>query len=226
MKRGSDLSYRLLAARSLRKQVKQLAEHLAGVRLGEDIESIHRARVASRRLRAALAMFGGCWKPKQVKTWKKQICQLARNLGEARDLDVLIEFLTSSLAGVSDRVLVPGIACLLNHVERQRQWLQPRVLKAIDRWESQGALKAMQESIRGIVDEAGDAPLAAGKFLRGQAGKAPASGLRSCLTSRRDLPIRNNTSGTTPCGSPRSGCATRWSLPGRSMPPMQPPPPT
>ena len=113
--------------------MKQLAEHLGDVRLGEDIEAIHHARVASRRLRAALGMFRACWKRKQVKTWKKQIRQLARNLGEARDYDVLIEFLASSLAGVSDRVLVPGIACLLNHVERQRQTVQPRVLQAIDR---------------------------------------------------------------------------------------------
>ena len=108
MTRCSDPSYRILAARSLRKQVKQLAEHLDGVRLGEDIESIHRARVASRRLRAALGMFRACWKRKQVKQWKKQIRQLARNLGEARDHDVLIEFLASSLAGVSDRASGAG----------------------------------------------------------------------------------------------------------------------
>ena len=153
MTRCSDPGYRILAARSLRKQVKQLAEHLAGVRLGEDIESIHRARVASRRLRAALGMFRACWKRKQVKAWKTQIRQLARNLGEARDHDVLIEFLASSLAGVSDRVLVPGIACLLNHVERQRQWIQPRVLKAIDRFGSQ----------RRAEGDAGGRPLDSGR---------------------------------------------------------------
>ena len=103
MTRCSDPGYCILAARSLRKQMKQLAEHLAGARLGEDIEAIHHARVASRRLRAALGMFRVCWKRKQVKAWKKQIGQMARNLGEARDYDVLIEFLASSLAGVSDR---------------------------------------------------------------------------------------------------------------------------
>ena len=69
-------------------------------------------------------------------------------------------------------MLVPGIACLLNHVEHQRQWLQPRVLKAIDRWETHGVLKAMQEAIRGVLDDAGDAPLDAGKYLRNQAGKS------------------------------------------------------
>ena len=161
--------------------MKQLAEHLGGVRLGEDIESIHRARVASRRLRAALGMFCACWKRKQVKAWKKQIRQLARNLGEARDHDVLIEFLASSLAGVSDRVLVPGIACLLNHVERQRQWIQPRVLKAIDRLEASGVLKAMQAAVRAILDEAGDAEFVAGEYVRGQAGKSVRKRLKKLL---------------------------------------------
>ena len=78
MTRCSDSSYRILAARSLRKQVRQLGEHLGGVRLGVDVEAIHRARVASRRLRAALGMFRACWKRKQVKQWKEQIRQLAR----------------------------------------------------------------------------------------------------------------------------------------------------
>jgi len=164
-----DANYRLLAARSLRKQVKQLAEHLGGVRVGEDIESIHRARVASRRLRAALDMFRCCWKRKQIKAWRKAIRQLARSLGEARDHDVLIEFLASRLAAVSDPALVPGIACLLSLIEHQRLWIQPRVLKAIDQFEASGALKTMQEAVRAIVDEAGEAPFVAGKQARGHA---------------------------------------------------------
>lgn len=187
MARCSDPGYCILAARNLRKQVKQLAEHLAGVRLGEGIESIHRARVASRRLRAALGMFRACWKRKQIKAWKTEIGRLARNLGEARDHDVLIEFLASSLAGVSDRVLVPGIACMLHHVERQRQWIQPRVLQAIDRLENRGTLKAMQACIRSILDEAGDAEVAVGECVCGQAGKSVRKRLKKLLAESPGL---------------------------------------
>ncbi len=187
MKRCSDASYRILAARSLRKQVKQLAEHLGGVRLGEDIEAIHRARVASRRLRAALSMFRACWKPKQVKDWKRQVRRLTRNLSEARDHDVLIEFLAGSLARISDRGLVPGIACLLSHIEHQRQWLQLRVLKAVDRFESHGMLKAMQDAVRGILGEAGDVPLVAGECARGQAGRCVRRRLKRLLAEAAGL---------------------------------------
>ena len=146
--RISDSGYRILAVRILRKQVKQLVRHLAGVRTGPDIESIHRARIASRRLRTALDMFRDCWKRKRVNHWKKQIRRLAQNLSEARDCDVQIDFLASSLAGVSDRLLVPGIAALLSHIERQRLWIQPRVLKAINRFENSGVSKAMQAAAR------------------------------------------------------------------------------
>ena len=52
-----DSGYRLLAARYIRRQAKQLAEQFDGIRAAEDIEFVHRARVATRRLRAALRMF-------------------------------------------------------------------------------------------------------------------------------------------------------------------------
>ena len=117
-------------------------------------------------------MFRACWTRKQVMHWKKQIRRLARTLGEARDHDVMIEFLAASLAGVSDRTLVPGIASLLNHFERRRQRTQPRIRKAVDRWEARGALKAMQACVRPILEEAGDAEFVAGDYVRGQAGKS------------------------------------------------------
>jgi len=143
----------LLAAHSLRKQVKLLSEHLSGVRLGEDIECVHRARVASRRLRAVLAMFGDCWKRKHVKNWKRHVRALACGLSEARDADVHIDFLAANLACVADSALVPGIARLLSHLEQQRQWLQPRVLRAVERLERSGVLKEMQVSARCVLDE-------------------------------------------------------------------------
>jgi CHAD domain-containing protein len=93
-------------------------------------------------------MFGDCWKRKQVKTWKKQIGRLARDLSEARDQDVQIEFLVAKLAVVSDGILVPGIARLLSHTEQQRQWTQPRVLQAVERLEQSGVWKQMQLAAR------------------------------------------------------------------------------
>ena len=172
----------ILAARGLRKQVKLLTEHLSGIRLGEEIETLHRTRVASRRLRAVLAMFGDCWKRRQVKTWKREIRQLARDLSEARDRDVQIEFLDASLARVSDPALVPGIARLLSHAEQQRQWLQPRVLRAVDGIEHSVLLKDMQAAaLLACVGRGVDATVASGGLLLSPPPrqKSSASGLKN-----------------------------------------------
>ena len=132
-------------------------------------------------------MFRTCWKRKQVKAWKRQIRRLGQNLGEARDDDVLIEFLVSCLARVSDRVLAPGIASLLSRVERQRQRIQPRILKAIDRLEAGGMLKAMQAAFRSILDEAGDAEIVASEYAIAQAGKSIRKRLKQLLAESRGL---------------------------------------
>lgn len=50
-------------------------------------------RVASRRLRAALDVFGFCYIRSETKALRREIRQVTGALGPARDLDVLIEFL-------------------------------------------------------------------------------------------------------------------------------------
>ncbi|MFH1922387.1 MAG: CHAD domain-containing protein, partial [Planctomycetota bacterium] len=56
-----DGSYQLLAGRYVRRQIRQLIGQLEGMRKADDIEFVHRARVASRRLRAALGIFRDCF---------------------------------------------------------------------------------------------------------------------------------------------------------------------
>ena len=69
------------------------AKEIDGVRVSEDIEYIHRMRVASRRLRAALPLFRPCFTAKQYGRWMGAIAGITRALGEARDADVQIAFL-------------------------------------------------------------------------------------------------------------------------------------
>ncbi len=210
MSRCTNNDVCILAARSLRKQVKLLTEHLGGIRLGEEIESLHRTRVASRRLRAVLAMFGDCWKRKQVKTWKREIRQLARDLSEARDHDVQIEFLDASLARVSDPALVPGIARLLSHAEQQRQWLQPRVRRAVDSIEHSVVLKDMQAAARRVIDDAGDVTFVPDVAARRRAAKSVRKRIKKLIAEAPGSRARNIPSSITPCVSPPSGCAIRW----------------
>lgn len=70
----------------------------AGVLSGDDIESLHQARVAIRRLRAALRVFSPVLPRKFVLRWSAAWKALAQSLGAARDHDVFRTTLLHDLA--------------------------------------------------------------------------------------------------------------------------------
>jgi CHAD domain-containing protein len=149
-----DPGYRLLAARYLRRQIKQLADQLDGVRAAEDIEFVHRARVATRRLRAALRTFDGCFLSRQVKRWRKAIRRITGGLGDARDCDVQIDYLCGVLSAATSKACFPGIARLLVRLERRRERLQGKVVRAIRRFEADDVAHDIQQATKKILIEA------------------------------------------------------------------------
>lgn len=150
--------YRSLAAKYIRQQVKQLAGQLDGLRAAKDIEFVHRARVATRRLRAALDMFDDCFAEKRVKHWRKAIRQMTSSLGEARDRDVQIEFLCNTLASLKLTECIPGVAALMVHWEHDRERIQPKVIKAVDRLIEQGTLHEMTRRTKRILQKTATSP--------------------------------------------------------------------
>jgi CHAD domain-containing protein len=130
-----DASYQLLACQYIRGQIKALNRRLRGARFARDIEHVHQARVASRRLRAALRMFSDCFPPAKVGRWRKQLRQLTRRLGAARDADVQIMFLKKfiSEASATSKKLRPGLRRVLLRLKQRRQSIQPKVVKVLDR---------------------------------------------------------------------------------------------
>ncbi|HJK31339.1 MAG TPA: CHAD domain-containing protein, partial [Methanocorpusculum sp.] len=103
-----DEGYRLYGATVLAQLAADMAGESAGVKAGTDIEYIHRMRVASRRLRAALPLFAGCFPKKEYKHWENEIKQITRSLGRARDLDVQIAFLREYAEKQACAALPPG----------------------------------------------------------------------------------------------------------------------
>ncbi|MGW8255874.1 MAG: CHAD domain-containing protein [Thermoguttaceae bacterium] len=149
-----DLGYRLLAAKFVRKQAQQLLAQFKGLRRSADIEYVHRARVASRRLGAATQMFGECFKRGQVKRWTKAIRRIRSELSEARDKDVQIEVLCEILASLTDKTCFLGVARLLANMESQRERLQTGVVKSVKRIKRQGVLKEMAKEAKKILTAA------------------------------------------------------------------------
>jgi CHAD domain-containing protein len=129
-----DPSYRLLACQYLRKQLGALIKEVHGVRENKDIEPVHQARVASRRMRAALRMFAECFDSKKVSIWRKRIRKLTKGLGAARDIDVQIEFLEHFLGGLDekDKRHRPGVERLLLRLRQRREAVQPKVIKTLN----------------------------------------------------------------------------------------------
>ena len=140
-----DPSYQLLACQYLRKQLDALVKEVRGVREDKDIEPVHQARVASRRLRAALGMFGDCFAAKQVSRWQKRIRKLTRGLGAARDLDVQIAFVEQFLARLDekDKKHRPGVKRLLLRLRQDRDVVQSQAVKALDALEKGNAMAEM-----------------------------------------------------------------------------------
>lgn len=146
-------SYQLLAARYVRKQSRQLIGQLDGVRKADDVEFVHRARVASRRLRAALRIFRECFGRKKIKRWRKEVRQLTQGLGAARDKDVQIEFVRGVLGDLEDASQRPGIARLVLRLEQSRRELQPEAVEAIDRLEASGVAEEMLEASKQMLSK-------------------------------------------------------------------------
>ncbi len=131
-----------LAYAVLRRQLAVLREKEPGTRLGEDIEELHDMRVATRRLRAALALFSHVL-PVRAQTFREELGWLAGVLGAVRDLDVQIEGLDDMVADTAGlaAALPPGdhdplgeLAALL---ERERDEARADMLAALDsvRWD-------------------------------------------------------------------------------------------
>ncbi|MBN1681488.1 MAG: CHAD domain-containing protein [Anaerolineae bacterium] len=65
--------------------------HEPGSRTGEDIESVHDMRVATRRMRSAFRLFRPAFKARAIQPHRDGLRQIAERLGEVRDLDVFMD---------------------------------------------------------------------------------------------------------------------------------------
>ncbi len=132
-----DLAYAVL-----RRQLAVLRDKEAGTRLGEDPEDLHDMRVATRRLRAALALFDGVL-PVRAQTYREELGWAGRMLGAVRDLDVQLEGLeemAKATAAWSQGVRPDGhdpLAELSALLEREREEARAAMLSGLDsvRWE-------------------------------------------------------------------------------------------
>lgn len=111
------------AQHMLAERIDKLLEWPDEILHDDDIEAVHKMRVATRRLRAALDAFEPCCDPKQFKKTYRQIKEIADLLGEARDTDVMLQGLHNRLKHVplEERA---GIQWLIQRLQAYRQHAQ------------------------------------------------------------------------------------------------------
>ncbi len=88
------------ARKLLARQARALRAHRRGAALDLDPEYLHQIRVAIRRARAVLRVFAGELESPRAAAVSRELGELGRRLGRARDLDVLLPLLESELAAV------------------------------------------------------------------------------------------------------------------------------
>src|SRR5829696_4297983 len=97
----------------------RLFRHEAGVRIGEDAEAVHQARVATRRIRSTLRTFSKLLDEEWTDRLRDDLKWLANLLGEVRDTDVLLKRFSEQLAALPAADAKAGPR-LLAKLEEQR----------------------------------------------------------------------------------------------------------
>jgi len=90
--------------------LQHLQSNAEGILVSDDPELVHQARVALRRTRSALRVFGKAIGKERSRAWRRELGELASALGTARDLDV---FVTQTLPPVLQAHGDAGLARLL-----------------------------------------------------------------------------------------------------------------
>ena len=147
-----DGSYCRFGNEALSKLLQAFKSQIGGVIEGEDIEFVHKMRVSSRRMRAAMPLFRTCYPRRKFKKWLSEVKKVTRLLGEARDLDVQIAFVKSYLQRLGSPVASVGLEPLVRNHENSRKAIQPNVTRGLEKLTNSGALEEMGEFFSMHVD--------------------------------------------------------------------------
>ena len=92
----------------LQQQYHALGEEDVHLRLGDN--RVHKMRVAVRRIRSTIRVFGDLFDETSASSLDAELTWLAEMLGRARDLDIVHERLTARVAGLPSQLIVGPVA--------------------------------------------------------------------------------------------------------------------
>jgi CHAD domain-containing protein len=112
-----------------------------------DIEPVHRMRVASRRLRAALSVFKDSFPSGKVLAWRRQIQKAGQALGRARELDIQIQFLEKARKRREGGRRAAGIETILASLKKERRKAQEKICRRLKDFELERSLPGLKKGL-------------------------------------------------------------------------------
>jgi putative phosphoesterase len=149
----SDRSYCTFGAQVLLKLLTVFETQIDGVIKSDDIEYVHKTRVTSRRLRAAMPLFKECFPRKEYKKWLYEIKKVTQSLGDARDLDVQIVFVVEYIDKLDSGAEETGVDILLNAHKDRRKSIQPAIICGLEELKTTGVLRDLRKFCEKTVIE-------------------------------------------------------------------------
>jgi len=112
----------------------------------EDVEAVHKMRVATRRLRATLDAYQSICDPNSFKKAYRQVTRIADALGAARDTDVMLLNLHAQLEHVKNEEKA-GVEWLVERLQTFREQKQLELESFLQRLDEDDLKKQIDLSI-------------------------------------------------------------------------------
>ena len=128
---GKKASAADLVRQAISAAVARIMRHDPGVRIGDDPEDVHQARVGTRRLRSDLRTFGPLLEEKWLAPLRDELRWLAGALGAVRDADVLIERLRRQAATLPEPD-TGALAPMFRRLAKERDQARADLLEAMN----------------------------------------------------------------------------------------------
>lgn len=116
----------------LRQHMLRMLVAEEGVRESDDVEAVHKMRVATRRMRAAWRVFDGAYQAKLQRRYIRELRVVALALGAVRDLDVQLERLNAYAEGLGSDAARTNLQPLTSEWRRDRDDAHRALLEVLN----------------------------------------------------------------------------------------------
>jgi CHAD domain-containing protein len=130
----------------LRAQLAAIERHDPAVRVGSDPEDLHKLRVAVRRSRAALREARSLLGEERGRELRDELRWLGRQLGSARDLDVLVARLRTQVAELDGPDAIPA-GKIVMQLEAEREAVQAELIGTLESPRYSALLAMLEETV-------------------------------------------------------------------------------